>query len=452
VNALNEIFKSYDVRGRVGSELTPDVAKTIGQAFGDWLPNEGAVAVGRDMRPDSAELAGALIKGLQAQGRDVIDIGEVTSDMIYFAVGHLQLAGGAMVTASHNPGEYNGIKFCREEAKPIGENSGLFGIRDAAIAGTFKTAGKPGKTEEKDIVEAWIQHVLGFVDATKFKDLHLAVDAGNGMAGKIFPELEPYVPFVVEEMYFELDGTFPNHIANPLEAKNLLDVEAKIHEKGCDAGVAFDGDGDRAVLLDENGDALSGTVMTAILAEYFLGKNPGATILYNAICGQAAVDAIEKHGGKAVRTKVGHSNIKGDMRTHDAVFAGEHSGHYYFRDNFMADSGLIAAVIGLYILSLSGKKLSELAEPYRHAYVQIHETNFEVEDKDAVLARIKAKHPDADTLDGLTVRLSNNAWFNVRPSNTEPLLRLNAEARTIDELNKVVIDATTLITGETPDA
>jgi phosphomannomutase len=448
VNALNNIFKSYDVRGKVGSELTPDVVKAIGQAFADWLPNEGAVAVGRDMRPDSAELAAALIAGLQAQGRDIIDIGEVTSDMIYFGVGANNLAGGAMVTASHNPGEYNGIKFCREEAKPIGENSGLFEIRDAAIAGAFRSNDKPGSVTEKDIVEDWVQHALSFVDASKFTELHVAVDAGNGMAGKIFPELEPYVPFQVEEMYFDLDGTFPNHIANPLEAKNLVDVQAKIREAGCDAGVAFDGDGDRAVLLDENGDALSGTVMTAILAEYFLKLHPGATILYNAICGQAAVDAIESNGGKAVRTKVGHSNIKGDMRLHNAVFAGEHSGHYYFQNNYMADSGLIAAVIGLYILSLSGKKLSELAAPYRQAYVQIQETNFEVADKDAVLAAIKAKYPEADTLDGLTARVSDTAWFNVRPSNTEPLLRLNAEAKTPEELEKIVAEATQLITGD----
>ena len=249
-------------------------------------------------------------------------------------------------------------------------------------------------------------------------------------------------------MYFELDGTFPNHIANPLEAKNLVDVQAKIREAGCDAGVAFDGDGDQAVLLDENGDALSGTVMTAILAEYFLKLHPGATILYNAICGQAAVDAIESNGGKAIRTKVGHSNIKGDMRLHGAVFAGEHSGHYYFQDNYMADSGLIAAVIGLYILSLSGKKLSEMAAPYRKAYVQIQETNFEVTDKDAVLAAIKTTYTDADTLDGLTAHVSNTAWFNVRPSNTEPLLRLNAEAKTPEELEKIVAEATQLITGD----
>jgi phosphomannomutase len=452
VNALNNIFKSYDVRGKVGSELTPDVAEAIGKAFADFLPNAGKVAVGRDMRPDSAELAAALINGLKEQGRDVIDIGEVTSDMIYFAVGHYGLAGGAVVTASHNPGEYNGIKFCREEAKPIGENSGLFDIRDLAASGTFESAEAPGTAEEKDITEDWIQHVLGFVDASKFKELHIAVDAGNGMAGKIFPELEPYVPFQVEEMYFDLDGTFPNHIANPHEAKNLVDIQAKIRDKDCDAGVAFDGDGDRAVLLDELGEPVSGTVMTAILAEYFLKLNPGATILYNAVCGQAAIDAIEKAGGAAIRTKVGHSNIKGDMRTHNAVFAGEHTGHYFFKDNFMADSGLIAAVIGLYILCLSGKKLSELAAPYRGAYVQIQEANFEVEDKDAVLSRIKAKYPDADTLDGLTVKTSDSSWFNVRPSNTEPLLRLNAEAKTKDELNEVVAGATTLITGETSNA
>lgn len=225
---------------------------------------------------------------------------------------------------------------------------------------------------DRDIVEDWITHVLGFIDTTKLKPLNIAVDAGNGMAGKIFPELEPYVPFDVHEMYFELDGTFPNHIANPLEPKNLIDIKKVIKEHNCDAGIAFDGDGDRAVLLDEKGEALTGTVMTAILAEYFLSKHPKATILYNAICGKAAVDAIESNGGVAVRTKVGHSYIKADMRKYNAVFAGEHSGHYYFKDNWNADSGLIAAVIGLYVLSVSNKPLSVLAAPYRKAYQQIH--------------------------------------------------------------------------------
>jgi phosphomannomutase len=446
--SFEAIFKAYDVRGKVGSELTPEVSGKIGRAFGDWLPKEGAVAVGRDMRPDSQELAAALIKGLQAQGRDVWDIGEVTSDMIYFAVGNYNLAGGVMITASHNPGDYNGIKFCREGAKPVGEETGLMKVRDLAVGNNFKPTETPGQLIEKDISEDWIRHVLSFIDPDKLKPLKIAVDAGNGMAGKIFPELEPYVPFEVKEMYFELDGTFPNHIANPLEPKNLVDVQAAIKQHGSDAGVAFDGDGDRAVLLDEHGEALSGTVLTALLAEYFLKLHPGETVLHNAIAGRAAVEAIKQAGGKPVRTRVGHSFIKGDMRTHNAIFAGEHSGHYYFKDNFMADSGLIAAVIGLYILSLSGKSFSELVAPYRKAYVQIPETNFEVADKQAVLDKIAETFRDAETntLDGLTVEMAD-AWFNVRPSNTEALLRLNAEARTKQELDELVSKVTTLITS-----
>ncbi|HVX48169.1 MAG TPA: phosphomannomutase/phosphoglucomutase [Candidatus Saccharimonadales bacterium] len=433
------IFKAYDIRGKVGTELNPEVARIVGQAFGDWLPASGPVAIGRDMRPDSKELAEALIDGLRAHGRDIWDIGEVTSDMIYFAVGHNGLAGGAVVTASHNPGEYNGIKFCREEAKPIGESTGLLEIRDLALKNDFEPAGKMGSVTQKDTTEDWINHVLSFIDTDKLKPLNIAVDAGNGMAGKIFPDLEPYVPFQVHELFFELDGTFPNHIANPLIAANLADVQAAIKEHGCDAGVAFDGDGDRAVLIDENGEPLTGTVMTALLADYFLKKNPGSTILLNAICGRAAVEMIEKAGGKPVRTRVGHSFIKNDMRKYDALFAGEHSGHYYFRDNYMADSGLIAAVIGLYILSASGKKLSQLVAPLREAYVQIPETNFEVEDKAGAIQKVAEafKEADTDDLDGLTVNF-DNAWFNIRPSNTEPLLRLNAEAKSQKELDDLV--------------
>jgi phosphomannomutase len=444
--ALANIFKAYDIRGKVGSELSAEVCDRIGRALANWLPNEGIVAVGRDMRPDSAELAAALIKGLRTQGREVWDIGEVTSDVIYFAVGNFKLAGGAMITASHNPGEYNGIKFCREEAKPIGEESGLFEIRDLAIANKFTPAEAQGSVTEKDIVEDWVTHVLSFIDPKVLKPFHIAVDAGNGMAGKIFPELEPYVPFEVEEMYFELDGTFPNHIANPLESKNLVDLQKVVSDKNCDVGIAFDGDGDRAVLIDEKGEPLTGTVMTALLAEYILQKNPGATILYNAICGRSAADAIEKAGGKGVRTRVGHSFIKSDMRTNNAVFAGEHSGHYYFKDNFMADSGLIAAVIGLYILSKSNQPLSKLVEKYRSAYVQIQETNFEVEDKQAVIKKIAEafNNDKQSTLDGLSVSFENS-WFNVRPSNTEPLLRFNAEAKTKEELNGLVAKVTDLI-------
>lgn len=446
--SFGSIFKAYDVRGKVGSELTPEVTKKIGQAFAQWLPNDGPVAVGRDMRPDSLELAQALIAGLQAQGRDVWDIGEVTSDMIYFAVGANNLAGGVMITASHNPGEYNGIKFCHEEAKPVGEETGLLEVRDLALANDFTPAEKPGSVVEKDLVEDWVQHVLSFIDADKLKPLKIVVDAGNGMAGKIFPELEPYVPFEVTELYFDLDGTFPNHIANPLVPENLVDVQKAISEHSSDAGVAFDGDGDRAVLLDEKGEPLTGTVLTALLAEYFLDLHPGETILYNAICGRAAVEAIEKAGGKGVRTRVGHSFIKGDMRKNSALFAGEHSGHYYFKDNYMADSGLIAAVIGLYILSQTDKTLSELVAPYREAYVQIPETNFEVADKEAMIQKITEAFPDArtDRLDGLTAQFADS-WFNVRPSNTEPLLRLNAEAKNQTGLDKLVDKVTALITS-----
>ncbi len=443
---LERIFKAYDVRGKVGEELNSETLMSIGQAFGQWLPNKGVVAVGRDMRPDSAELAQAIIAGLTAQGRDVWDIGEVTSDMIYFAVGHYGLAGGAMITASHNPGEYNGIKFCREDAKPVGEESGLFEIRDAVQANNLPTTNMLGKVQQKDLTEDWITHVLSFINIDTLLPLKIAVDAGNGMAGKIFPELEPFVPFEVTEMYFELDGTFPNHIANPLEPKNLVDLQKVVRDQKCDAGIAFDGDGDRAVLVDETGEVLSGTVMTALLAQYFLAKSPGATILHNAICGRAAVDTITSGGGKAIRTRVGHSFIKSDMRSNNAEFAGEHSGHYYFKDNFMADSGLIAAVIALHILSQSKQALSSLVAPFRRAYIQINETNFEAQNKQAVMDKISQSFTDGDQdwLDGLTINF-NDSWFNVRPSNTESLLRLNAEAKTKDKLDALVAKVTNLI-------
>ncbi len=448
MSLYKEIFKAYDIRGKVGSELNDKTVQSIGHAFGQWLPRSGTVAVGRDMRPDSASLANSVIKGLRASGRDIWDIGEVTSDMIYFVTGNYGLAGGAMITASHNPGEYNGIKLCREEAKPVGEESGLFEVRDLAEGGNFDNTEKQGLLKSKDIVEDWITHVLSFVEVGSLKPLKITVDAGNGMAGKIFPELEPYVPFEVEELFFELDGTFPNHIANPLEPKNLVALQSAIKKNNSNAGVAFDGDGDRAVLVDEKGEPITGTIMTAILAKYFLSKHPGATILCNAICGRAAVETIKDCGGKPVRTRVGHSFIKADMRKYNALFAGEHSGHYYFKENFMADSGLIAAVIALSVLCDSGKKLSELAAPFRKAYVQIPETNFEVKDKQATMSLIAKQFPHGkqDWLDGLTINFES-AWFNVRPSNTEPLLRLNAEATSKLELRDLVDRVTVLITN-----
>ena len=441
-----EIFKAYDIRGRVGTELTTEVAWKVGAALADWLPEQGAVGVGYDMRPDSKNLAEALIEGLRLQGRKVINIGNVSTDMIYFAVGFLKLAGGAMVTASHNPGDYNGIKLCREEAKPIGIETGLANIRDEAAAGNFVPAATKGELEERDLREDWVNHVLGFVDVQHWPDYNIAIDAGNGMLGVIAPVLEAKVPRLhVARMYYELDGTFPNHIANPLDPKNLIDLQKKVLDAGLDFGIAFDGDGDRAVLVDENGEAVSGTVMTAILAKYFLQKNPGATILFNAICGRIVPETIEANGGQAFRTKVGHSFIKAEMRRHEAVFAGEHSSHFYFKDNWCADSGLLAAMVAVQVLADSGKKLSELAGEFKK-YFSIDETNFEVQDKDAVIAKVKDTFSDGeqDELDGLTVRYET-CWFNVRGSNTEPLLRLNAEASTKEELDQLVARVTGVI-------
>lgn len=445
--SINTIFKAYDVRGKVGTELTPDVAERIGRAVALWLPSKGTIAIGRDMRPDSAELANSLIKGLTEQGRDVWDIGEVTSDMIYFTTGHNELAGGLMVTASHNPGDFNGIKFCGEGAKPIGIESGLIDIRDLAIQNSWPANETPGSVTQKDVIEDWLEHALSFVDAQKLKPLKIVVDAGNGMAGKIIPELEPYIPFDVDEMYFELDGTFPNHIANPIEPENIKDLIEQVKKVGADAGVAFDGDGDRAVLIDEKGNALSGTTMTALLASYFLKKNPGSNVLYNATCGWVVPETIAKNGGKGVRTKVGHSYIKAEMRNHNAVFAGESSGHYYFRDNFMADSGLIAALVALQVLSASGKPLSALAEEFTK-YYHIPETNFVVENKQEIIDSIANNFKDnkQDTLDGLTVWF-DNAWVNIRPSNTESILRLNAEAKSSSELDSIVAKVTKLISS-----
>lgn len=451
VDAINNIFKAYDVRGKVGTELTADVSNRIGKAFADWLPSDGAVAVGRDMRPDSAELAAALIEGLRSQGRDVIDIGQVTSDMIYFAVGANKLAGGAMITASHNPGEYNGIKLCREEARPVGLESGLDEIRDAVIASTFKPASETlGTLTEKELTDDWVSHVLSFITPEQLTPLKLAVDVGNGMAGKIFPELEPFVPWEITEMYFELDGTFPNHEANPLKFETLTDLITKIKENNLDGGIAFDGDGDRAFLIDETGAVLTGGVMSAMLADYFLTQQPGASIVYDVRISHSMPRIIAGKGGKGLISRVGHAYIKQIMRDNDAPFGGEASGHFYFRDNWYADSGLIAAVIGMYVATISGKKLSELRQQYTY-FAAIPETNFVVDDKEAAIARITAEFADAsqDNLDGITIMVDDNTWLNVRASNTEPVLRLNAEAADQATLDTLVQRVTGLISGAT---
>ncbi len=444
--SLPDVFLAYDIRGKVGTELTVTLLEDLGRAFADWLPEQGPIAVGHDMRPDSAELAAALVVGLTKQGREVWDIGQVTTDMIYYAVGKEGLAGGAMITASHNPGEYNGIKLCREEARPIGLESGLAEIRDAVAAQHLKEPSTQGHLIEHDVTEGWINHVLSFIDTDKLIPLKIAVDAGNGMAGKIFPELEPFVPWEVTEMYFELDGTFPNHEANPLKFETLTDLIATIKQNGLDGGMAFDGDGDRAFLVDETGAVLTGGVMSAMLADYFLDIYPGSSIVYDARNSRSVPQVITEKGGTPVMTKVGHAYIKQVMRDTNAPFGGEASGHFYFKDNWFADSGLIGAVIGIYVAALRGKKLSELREYYTR-FAAIPETNFIVEDKPAALDRIKTTYADyqQDTLDGLTVNIDEDTWFNVRASNTEPLMRLNAESNNQKTLQSLVADVTKII-------
>lgn len=435
-----QVFKSYDIRGKVGSELNEQLVYDIGRAFADFLPTQGTVAVGYDMRPDSKAYAKALIEGLTRQGRDVWDLGMIATDMIYFAVGHNKLAGGAVVTASHNPGEFNGIKLCREDAIPVGEFSGLFDIRDAVKAQSFKDAPSEGLVTKKDIVEGWIDHVLSFIDTAKLKPLNIAVDAGNGMAGEIFAELEPYAPWRVTEMYFEPDGTFPNHEANPMKSETLVDIIKEIKQNNLDGGIAFDGDGDRAFLLDERGEIIPGSAMSALLADYFVSLNPGATIIYDVRSSKYVAEVITRAGGKPFRTKVGHSNIKQAMRELNSPYGGESSGHFYFKDNWFADSGLIAAVIGLYVATINNVKLSDLRKKYTK-YFAIEETNFVVEDKNAKMKEIVKAYPQAtsvDMLDGITLTFNNGSWMNIRPSNTESLLRLNVEAESKQDLDALV--------------
>jgi phosphomannomutase len=404
------------------------------------------VAVGYDMRPDSKSLAAALIKGVREQGRDVVDIGMVSSDMIYFATGYYELAGGVVVTASHNPGDDNGMKLCQRAAQPISIETGLAEIRDAAVANQFPER-PSGKLTTRDTTEDWINHVLSFIDPKVWPNYHIAIDAGNGMYGAIGDQLEKRLPITVEQMYYTPDGTFPNHIANPMDAVNLKDLKDKVISGQLDFGVAFDGDGDRAVLIDENGQALNGTTMTAIIAKYMLTKHAGAMILYNAVIGRIVPEMAEQLGGKSFRTRVGHSFIKQDMIDQRGTFAGEGSGHYFFADNYNADSGLIAAMIAIQVLAESGKTLSQLAQEYQK-YPAIEETNFRVADKDAIIAKIKADFSDGviDELDGVTVNYPEG-WINVRASNTEPVLRLNAEAIDQVNLDKLVTKAQAIISA-----
>jgi phosphomannomutase len=437
------IFKAYDIRGKVPAELTPEVAKAVGRALADFLP-EGRVAVGRDMRPDSEGLANSIAEGLMEQGREVVDIGQITSDMMYFAVGSNDFAGGAMVTASHNPGEYNGIKLTAKGVKPIGEETGLIDIKQAIISDEYKSSSGSGSKAEMNILADWVKHALKF--APNLKNLKIGIDAGNGMGGIVVPELEKDTDLDIQGLYLELDGTFPNHPANPTVYENLKDIIQLVKQEKLDCGIAFDGDGDRAYLIDENGEAVSGSILGALLTERFLSENPGATILYNAITSRIVPEIVQEMGGKSHRTRVGHSFIKADMRKYDAVFACEHSGHFYFRDNYNADSGLIAVLCALDIMSQTGKKLSELCRPLREEYSDSGEINFEVANKDKVIEVVANEFTDGeqDRLDGLTINYPD-WWLNLRPSNTEPLLRLNIEAKDSDTMKAKLAEVSEII-------
>lgn len=437
-NAINpKIFGAYDVRGIYPDTLDEDAAYRIGRAFVQYL-GVPTVAVGRDMRVSSPALAGAVIRGITDQGADAVDLGMTTTDELYFAVGKFNYSAGIMVTASHNPKQYNGIKWCRENAIAISSESGGNAIRDLALAGTLPEPTRKGQVIQRDVTEDYVRHVLSFIDLAKIRPLKIAVDAGNGMAGMIVPKVFEQLPCELIPLYFELDGTFPNHPASPIEPENTEHLRALVPAQHCDMGIAFDGDADRMFLVDEQGTLLGGDMVTALVAQNLLRKHPGATILYNLINSRSVPELIEREGGRAVRTRVGHSFIKAQMREENAIFGGEHSGHFYFRDNWYADSGLIAFLVVLELISESGKTVSELVRAVDHRY-RSGEINTEVADQkgrmEAIEAHYAAQGGQVDELDGITVSFPT-WWFNVRPSNTEPLLRLNLEADTADEMAK----------------
>ena len=423
------IFKAYDVRGIYGQDLTDEIAYRIGRAAALYL-QVPEIAVGRDMRLSSPQLAAAIIQGITDQGVNAIDLGMTTTDELYFAVGKFNYAAGVMITASHNPGKYNGMKFCRAQAFPISLESGLADIRDLAIRGEFPEPSNKGQVIQRDVTEEYISHALSFIDVSKIKPLKVVIDAGNGMAGLVMPRVFEHLPCTLIPLYFELDGNFPNHPASPIEPENMEDLQKKVRETGADLGAAFDGDADRMFPVDEHGDVVDGSMVTAIVSQSLLRKQPGSTILYNLIVSKSVPELVQKMGGNAVRTRVGHSYIKAEMRRLNAIFGGEHSGHFYFRDNWFADSGLIAFLITLELVSIEGKPLSELLKPLDKGARsgEINSTVNDVQGKLQALEEHFGKQAQSvDHLDGITLDFGD-WWFNVRPSNTEPLLRLNVEA------------------------
>ncbi len=424
---LAATFKAYDVRGTVPDQLDDDLARRIGNAF-VVVTGATGVVVGHDMRPSSPRMSRAFAEGAAQAGADVVAIGLASTDQLYFASGTLGLPG-AMFTASHNPARYNGIKLCRAQAAPVGEDTGLREVRDRVAGGEAVLAPAPGRVTERDVLADYAAYLLALVPVGG-RRLRVVVDAGNGMAGLTVPAVLGRLDLEVDELYFELDGTFPNHEANPIDPANLVDLQARVRATGADLGLAFDGDADRCFLVDERGELVSPSTLTAMIASRELAREPGAAVIHNLITSRGVPEIVAELGGRPVRTRVGHSYIKAEMARTGAVFGGEHSGHFYFRDFWRADSGMLAALHVLAALAGTDRPLSETLAPYAR-HVASGEINSEVADPHVVLAELEdtwAAVPgvQVDHLDGLTVR-HEEWWFNVRASNTEPLLRLNAE-------------------------
>ncbi|MCW2540720.1 MAG: hypothetical protein JWN95_2445 [Frankiales bacterium] len=435
---LSTIVKAYDVRGIVGEQLTEDVAAAIGAAFIDITKAE-RIVTGHDMRDSGPALSGAFAAGATSRGADVVEIGLASTDLLYFASGRLELPG-AMFTASHNPARYNGIKMCRAGAQPIGAESGLVEIRQAAQGylehGRPDPVARPGSVSQQDLLRAYAELLRSLVDLSGSRRLKVVVDAGNGMAGHTVPAvlgdaILPALSLDIVPLYFELDGTFPNHEANPLEPANLVDLQRAVVEHSADIGLAFDGDADRCFFVDSDGNAVSPSAVTGLVAVRELAKAPGSAVIHNLITSRAVPEIILEHGGRPIRTRVGHSYIKARMAETDAVFGGEHSAHYYFRDFWRADTGMLAAMHVLAALGEQSRPLSALTNSYER-YAASGEINSQVADRDAGMAAIRSHFATQgatfDELDGLTVSLPDGRWLNVRGSNTEPLLRLNVEA------------------------
>jgi phosphomannomutase len=431
---LSTIIKAYDVRGVVPDQWDEEVSRAIGAAFAEFVLGDGAataVVTAHDMRESSIPLSRAFAEGVISRGLDVVEAGLGSTDLLYFAAGSLNLPG-AMFTASHNPAQYNGIKMCRAGAAPIGQDSGLVTIREWAERDSYdREPGRVGEVTQRDVLAEYAAHLHGLVDLSGVRPLKVVVDAGNGMGGHTVPVVLAGLPLEIVPMYFELDGSFPNHEANPLDPANLVDLQAAVREHGADIGLAFDGDADRVFVVDERGEPVSPSAITALVAVRELAKGHGTTIIHNLITSRAVPEIVREHGGEPVRTRVGHSFIKAEMARTDAVFGGEHSAHYYFRDFWRADTGMLAAMHVLAALGEQARPLSELTSAYSR-YVASGEINSTVTDAPAKMAEVRdafagTDGAGVDDMDGLTVELPDGAWFNLRASNTEPLLRLNVE-------------------------